>query len=381
MRILFTGGGTGGHVFPIIAVARQIKKIYTSMSEPIGPDNETNLELYFLGAPGFTRDLENVGIKTKTILSARLRRYFSIQNFIDIFKLPIGIIQSLIYLYVWMPDVVFNKGGYGSVPVVIAAWIYRIPVLTHESDTIPGLANRLGAKFSKRIAISFKKAGQFFPQEKTALVGNPIREEITRICQLDTPENKQKAREALGLYTQKPVIFIMGGSQGAQALNQAVLSALPQLLEKYELIHQCGENNLEETRQKSSQILSNDYHLFPFLEKEQMGMAYLISDLVISRAGANSMAEIAACGRPSILVPLPNSGSGHQKENAFAYVQAAATIAIEQSNLTPNIFTNEINKIFSSEELRKKMATNARTLSKAEAAEKIALGLIELGRL
>ncbi len=367
MRILFTGGGSGGHIFPIVAVAEQLKKI------------DPQLEMYFLGASDFSETLTKEGIIVKYILTAKLRRYLSIHNFIDIFKLPIGLIQSLIYLYIWMPDVIFNKGGFGSVPVVMAAWIYRIPVLTHESDTIPGLANRLGGKLSKRIAISFNKAGQYFPQRKTALVGNPIRSEITQICLSDNPESKQKAKTDLGLTSQKPVIFVMGGSQGALKISQLIIRILPQLLEKYEVIHQCGNNNLEAIKQKTNHISSSDYHLFPLLNGGQYAAALFSSDLIVSRSGS-SIFEIAVCGKPSILVPLPNSASDHQKGNAFAYAQAGAAVVIEQNNLTPNIFLNEVNKIFSNPELKQKMSINAKAFAKPESARKIAEGLIEMGK-
>ncbi|MBU1292073.1 undecaprenyldiphospho-muramoylpentapeptide beta-N-acetylglucosaminyltransferase [Patescibacteria group bacterium] len=362
MRILFTGGGTGGHIFPIIAVARQLKK------------NNPDLEMFFLGAPagaGFSDVLQKEGIRIKTILTGKVRRYFSPKIILDIFKMPIGLIQAFLYLYVWMPDIIFNKGGFGSVPVVLVGWLFRIPILTHESDTIPGLANRLGAMFSKRIAVSFVSTGKYFPSKKTALIGNPIRSAI--------PMTSEKAKTILGLTSQKPIILILGGSQGAQALNQAILGILPQLLEKYEIVHQCGFNNFEEIKRETSQI-SSDYHLFPFLNESQMSAAQLLANLVISRAGAGSIAEIAACGKPSILVPLPGSGSDHQKENAFAYAQAGATTVVEEENLTLSIFLNEISQILDNPELSQKMSINAKNFSRPEAAQKIAETLIEMGQ-
>jgi len=362
MRILFTGGGSGGHIFPIIAVARQLKKI------------NNQLELSFLGAPagaGFSNVLQQEGIKTKIILAGKMRRYFSAQIILDILKAPIGLIQAFWYLYTWMPDVIFSKGGFGSVPVVLVGWLFRIPILTHESDTIPGLANRLGAKFSKRIAVSFVSTGKYFPSQKTALIGNPIRSAI--------PMTSEKARTILGLSGQKPIIFILGGSQGAQALNQAILGILPQLLEKYEIVHQCGSNNLEEIKQKTSQILSG-YHLFPFLDESQMNAAQLLANLVISRAGAGSIAEIAASGKPSILVPLSGSAADHQKSNSFAYAQAGAATVIEEENLTPSIFLSEISQILDNPELSRKISINAKNFSRPEAAQKIAETLIEMGK-
>jgi len=374
MRILFTGGGTGGHIFPIIAVIRQLKKKY---------NQENNLEIFFLGAPAgvsFSNVLENEGIKTKMILTGKIRRYFSIKNILDFFKMPIGLLQSLWYLYIWMPDVIFNKGGFGSVPVVFAGWLYGIPILTHESDMIPGLSNRFGSKFSKRIAISFDKSGEYFSKNKTALIGNPIREEMVKTCLSNNPDDKEKARNLLGLTSQNPVIFIFGGSQGAKVLNQAILRILPRLLEKYEIIHQCGSKNFEEIKKETNQIsLISSYHPFPFLNEDQITAAYLLSNLVISRAGAGSISEIAACGKPSILIPLTNSSGDHQKKNAFVYVQAGASSILEQENLTPNLFLNEINKILDNSELIQKMSINAKNFAMPEAAQKIAESLIEMG--
>ncbi len=374
MRILFTGGGTGGHIFPIITVARQIKKIY---------NQENDLEMFFLGAPAgddFSNVLENEGIKTKMILTGKIRRYFSIKNIVDFFKMPFGLIQSFWYLYTWMPDVIFNKGGFGSVPVVLVGWLYRIPILTHESDLTPGLANRLGAKFSKKIAISFDKSEKYFSKEKTALIGNPIRTNIIKACSSNSLEDKENARNILGLISQRQVIFVFGGSQGAQILNQAILMILPRLLEKYDVIHQCGSKNLEKIKKEVSQIPSDNYHLFSFLNEKQIAAAYLLSNLIISRAGAGSISEIAACGKPSILIPLANSANGHQRENAFAYMRTGATTILEQKNLTPNLFLHEINKILNDPELIQNISINAKNFAKPDAAQKIAEALIQMGK-
>jgi UDP-N-acetylglucosamine--N-acetylmuramyl-(pentapeptide) pyrophosphoryl-undecaprenol N-acetylglucosamine transferase len=381
VRILFTGGGTGGHIFPIIAVARQLKKIYAQSSELINPDQGTFLEMFFLGAGGISKDiLEKEGIRVKTILAGKIRRYFSIYNLLDLFKMPISFLQALWYLYIWMPNVIFSKGGYGAVPVVLIGWLFRIPVLIHESDTIPGLANRLAAKFAKRIAISFASAGKYFPSQKTALVGNPIRSEMVQICLSTNPADKEKARDLFNLTSQKPVILILGGSQGAQKINEIILGVLPQLLEKYQVIHQAGPKNLEQIKAILGQSLPNDYHLYAFLDENQYAAAYFLADLVISRAGAGSISEIAACAKPSILIPLPGSASDHQRENAFAYAQAGATAVLEQANLTPHLFLNEITKILDNPELAQKMSANAKNFSQPEAAQKIAQELIEMGK-
>ena len=373
MRILFTGGGSGGHIFPIIATARQLNDIQSK---------EAVLDMYFLGAGGFDKQLlRKEGIKVKTILAGKWRRYFSIWNFLDLLKIPIGFCQALGYLYFWMPDVVFSKGGYDSAAVVLAAWLYRIPVLIHESDAVPGFANRMAAKFSKRIAVSFASAATHFPAKKTALIGNPVRLKIIQYCLSINEADKQKAEEILKIVSQKPIILILGGSQGAQIINKIVLSVLPQLLEKYEIIHQCGLKNYQEVKAKFGQSsLPTDYHLFSFLEEEQMAAAYLLADLIISRAGAGSIFEIAACAKPSILIPLLGAASDHQRENAFNYAQTGTAVVLEQANLTQNLFLNEITKILGNPELRQKMSKNAKDFSHPEAAQKIAEELIEMGK-
>ncbi len=360
MRILFTGGGTGGHIAPIIAVAREIKKI-----------QET--EMYFLGAKApqdLVDVLQNEGVKMKFVIAGKFRRYFSFKFFIDIFKIPLGFIQALWHLFVWMPDVIFSKGGYGSLPVVLVGWLYLIPVITHESDSIPGIATRLGGKFSKRIAISFRQAEEFFPEKKTALIGNPVRD----LC---LSGDKEEAKKVFQIVDSKPVILVLGGSQGARPIDQTILSILPQLFGKYEIIHQCRKEDYNDIKKQTES--AENYHAYSFLDENQLKAVFLLADLVISRAGAGGIFEIAACGKPSILIPLPDSASGHQRENAFIYAKAGATTVIEQVNLTPNILLNEIEKIISNPRLIQKMSQNAKKFAIPEAGQRIAEEIIKLG--
>lgn len=381
MRILFTGGGSGGHTFPIIAVARQLKKIYSQSMTPIGPAEETSLDMYFLGPDGWTKKLlKKEGIRARIILSGKLRRYFSIWTLLDLIKMPFGLLQSLCYLYFWMPDVIFSKGGYGSLPVVLVGWLYRIPILIHESDTIPGLANRWAAKLSQRIALSFEATKKYFPPKKTALIGNPVRSEIIQICRAASQEIKEEAKKLFQISGQKPIIFVLGGSQGARPLNKFILQLLPQLLEKYELIHQVGSKNYDQIEKKVGQNRPANYHFYAFLDENQYAVAYLLADLVISRAGAGSIFETAACAKPSILIPLPGAASDHQRGNAFAYARAGATLVIEQANLTPNLFLSKIDQILSMPELAQKMSESAQSFYQPEAAQKISQALIEMGQ-
>lgn len=368
MRILFTGGGSGGHLSPIVAVIRQLKKIYPSA------------ELFYLGPDNFgTEFLAKEGIRTKYILAGKFRRYFSFWTIWDFIKIPLGFGQALWFIYIWMPDAVFSKGGYGSVPVVSVAWLFRIPVLIHESDARPGLANRLTSKLAKRIAVSFSISEKYFSSKKTALAGNPIRLEITQ-------GNREEGRKIFELVSDKQIILIMGGSQGAQTINEIILMVLPQLLEKYEIIHLAGSKNYEATKNASSSIIQDTellkrYHLEPFLEEERLKHAYALADLIVSRAGAGSIFEIAALAKPSILIPLAAAASDHQKENAFEYAKFGGTIVIEQANLKPHLFLSEISRILDNPELSQKMGEGAKSFSQPAAASKIAEELIGLGEI
>ncbi len=374
MRILLTGGGTGGHIYPLVAVANKIKQIYQEQGK------DQDLKLYFLGIGGLAeKELINHGIKTKTIFTGKLRRYFSIHNFIDILKLPIGLVQCFWHLFFIMPDVIFSKGGFDSVPVVIVGWIYRIPIIIHESDSIPGLANRISAKFAKRIGLAFKTAISFFKEEKTALLGNPIREKIVRVCLSQEASEKKKAKQFFQISDlERPIILVLGGSQGAKKINDLILKSLYDLLNEYEVIHQCGVKNEEQIKKIFEDKLPEHYHVFPFLKEQEMAYAYLSADLIISRAGAGSIFEISACGKPSIIIPLPKSAGNHQRENAFSFARYGAAVVMEQDNLTPHLLLHEIKKILEHSEQRISMSENAKNFSILESSKYIAEEIIKL---
>ncbi|MFH1308506.1 MAG: undecaprenyldiphospho-muramoylpentapeptide beta-N-acetylglucosaminyltransferase [Patescibacteria group bacterium] len=339
MRILFTGGGTGGHVFPIIAVKQAF-------------ENAPDFNFYYLGADGFAKsNLEKQGIKSRFILAGGFRRYFSLQTPFDLLKNIIGIIQSFFWLFVFIPDVIFSKGGYGSFPVVLVAWVYKIPVVLHDSDSVPGLANKILAKFAKTIILSFPESEKYF-KKKSIVIGNPVRKDL-----LDG--DKLKAKELFKL-SDKPLILIIGGSQGAQKINQIVLDTLPRLLDKYEIIHICGEKNFKSVQEQSKELLKDNtgYHLFPFLEAEQLKHAFT-ADLIINRSGAGSIFEIAALGKPSILIPISKSAQDHQRKNAYEFAKNDKAIVIEQENLIPNLFLETIFNLLNDPNKLKQMGDKA----------------------
>lgn len=371
MKILFTGGGTAGHIFPIIAVAREIKKKYL----------REDLQFFYLGPKdGFSEILlSQEGIKVKTILAGKIRRYFGFksffQNIFDVFKAPVGFFQALFYNFVISPDLIFSKGGYGSIPVVFSSWLLLTPIFLHESDVSPGLANRWLSRFSLEIFVSFpiEKTG-YFPPKKMLSVGNPVRLELFE-------GEKEKAEESFKLTEGKPVLLILGGSQGSQRINDVLMAILPELLENFELIHQVGVKNFKEIEAEVRAIidkkLQERYHLFPFLKEEELKQAYGAADLIISRAGSGSIFEIAALGKPSILIPLPESAQGHQLKNAYTYAENGASLVIEETNLTPHFFLERIKHLFSRPQKLKEMAEKSRAFSKPQAAKIIAEYIIE----
>jgi UDP-N-acetylglucosamine--N-acetylmuramyl-(pentapeptide) pyrophosphoryl-undecaprenol N-acetylglucosamine transferase len=366
MKILFTGGGTSGHVFPLIAIAREIRRIYS----------KDNLEFFYLGP----KDeyslvlLSQEDFVIKTIISGKIRRYFSFQNFIDIlFKIPFGFIQSFFFILTVRPDLVFSKGGSGSIAVTYAARILRIPVFIHESDVVPGLSNQTTAKWAKKIFTSFQKT-EYFNPEKTITTGNPIRKEILE-------GDKTKAQEIFNLTLSKPVILVIGGSQGAEAINDFILLILNKLLKDYEVIHVTGIQNFKTVSAEAQVIaekgLDRYYHPIGSLNEEQVKHAYKAADLIISRSGSGSIFEIAANGKPSILIPLPTAAANHQSKNAYDYAQTGSAIVMEQENLTPNFFMENIQLLFLSQNKIEEMKQSALAFAKPLAARAIAREILE----
>ena len=366
MKILFTGGGTGGHVFPIVAIVREIRRIYP----------RKDLELYYLGPKDdFSLILlSQEDFIIKTIVSGKIRRYFSFKNFVDIlFKIPAGMIQSFFLLLKIKPDLVFSKGGSGSIAVTYSARLLRIPVFLHESDVVPGLSNQKTAKWAKKIFISFPKT-EYFDPERTTLTGNPIRKEI-----LDG--DKEKAAELFNLTFSKPIFLIMGGSQGAEFINDFVLRILNILLKDYEIIHVTGRENVRETEAEAQAVIEKDldkyYHPVGFLDEEKIKHAYKAADLIISRSGSGSIFEIAAVGKPSILVPLPTAAGNHQAKNAYTYAETGAAEVMEQENFGPNFFMEKVKLLFLNTEKLEQMRQAALAFAKPLAARSIAREILE----
>ncbi len=370
MKILFTGGGTGGHLFPLIAIIRELKEM--------GP---SNLEIRFIGPEdNFSNELlKSENIQVKRIMSGKIRRHSGLlgyfQNIIDMaIRVPIGVIKSFYYIFFLSPDLIFSKGGHGSVPAIIAGKLLQVPIFLHESDVTPGLANKKINKFALEIFSSFPKT-EYFPPEKLIFVGNPIRKELLE------PPSEGELKRNLDLKSDKPTIFIIGGSQGSERINDLIMQILPQLLDKFEVIHQCGLRNFKDMQLQAEFLVSENtresYHLFAFMNESQIKSAYIMSDIIVSRSGAGSIFEIASFGKPSVLVPIPESAQNHQAKNAYAYSDLGAALVMEEDNLTPHFFLQKLIGLMNSPKTMKSMSRKAKEFSKPRAARIIAEYIVE----
>ena len=371
MRIVLTGSGTGGHFYPNMAVAEQLRKIQKE-------EGIMEMEIFFASSDPYNKEeLKRLNIKYKNIQSGKIRTYPSIHTVIDLFKTITGIFQAFIFMIYMYPDVVFGKGGYDSFPIVFAARVLRVPVVIHESDSVPGRVNKWAGKFAEKIMISFPESSSFFPSEKTTLSGRPIMEDVASI------EKADGAREFLHIHDDVPVIFILGGSQGSEKINSTIIDGLDKLVEKYYIIHQTGSLHIKAVELASKNILKNSsyshrYMAFDFLNNEGMKRAAHVTDLVISRAGS-TIFEIAAWGKPSILIPYEYAHGNHQHHNAFAYARAGACRVIEESNLSVSVLIMELENIMGDPEIKESMEKAAKNFDKPNAAYMIAKYLSEIG--
>lgn len=367
MKILLTGGESGGHFYPIIAVAQAIKD-HAAKNKLIPPN------LYFMAPNPYSKKiLFDNQIAYYQVPAGKLRLYFSIKNFFDIFKTGIGTLVAIWKIFWIYPDVIFSKGGYGSFPVVLAGHILGIPIVIHESDSIPGRTNQWSAKFADRIAVSYPDASSFFDEKKVAWTGSPVRKEVALVT-------KEGAKEFLNLEDGVPVLLVLGGSQGAKIINELIIDALPDLVEKFQIIHQTGKNNYKEVKDTADMILAmsqkkSRYKPFDYMDDLAMRMSAGAANVVISRAGS-TIFEIALWGVPSILIPITDSNGDHQRKNAYNYARSGAAIIIEEANLNKTIILEELDRIINNSDYYQKMAQSAKGFAKPEAAETIAQEII-----
>ncbi len=368
-KIVFAGGGTGGHLYPVISIARELIK----------NNLNTGTELYFvLPNKNFFNVIKEEGFIPKRIISGKLRRYFSFKNLISPFQILIGTIQAFIFISKVKPNLVFLKGGYGALPIGTIALIKRIPIILHESDVFPGLITKIFSRWAKSTLISFKETKDYLSLSSVRLLGNPVR---NFKC---NEGDKIKAKQKLKIDSDKKVIFILGGSQGSDEINKLIFNLISVLTVKFSLIHTVGKKNFSEFKKKiqekynnhiqenNSKISFQNYRAYPFMEENDLKTAYCASDIIISRAGASIIFEIAQAGKPSILIPLIGSASDHQRKNAYAYMKTGSCLVVEKPNLKKNIFLKDVNDLLNNEKRLALMAKFAQEFAKPNAAKDIA---------
>ncbi|MEH7459472.1 undecaprenyldiphospho-muramoylpentapeptide beta-N-acetylglucosaminyltransferase [Bacillus sp. JJ1127] len=313
-RIIFTGGGSAGHVTPNLAIIPHLQ--------------EKGWDISYIGShQGIEKTIiENEGISYYGIASGKLRRYFDLKNIKDPFLVMKGVMDAYVQIRKLKPDVIFSKGGFVSVPVVIGGWLNRVPVLLHESDMTPGLANKIALRFASEIFVTFEEAAQHLPKDKVVYTGSPVREEVLR-------GNREKGLRFLGFHSRKPVITVMGGSLGAKKINETVREALPQLLKNYQVVHLCGKGNLDKKLQTAE-----GYRQFEYVHGELPDVLGA-TDFVISRAGSNAIFEFLTLQKPMILIPLPKASSrGDQILNAQSFErQGYASVLYEEDISVPSL--------------------------------------------
>jgi UDP-N-acetylglucosamine--N-acetylmuramyl-(pentapeptide) pyrophosphoryl-undecaprenol N-acetylglucosamine transferase len=366
MRIMFVGGGTGGHFYPLIAVAEVLERY------PKKPD------LYYMGpSPYDLEALRKHGITFISCPAGKLRLYPSIQNFFDLFRNFFGIFVAVYKLFIIYPDVIFSKGGYTSVPVLLAARFLRIPVVIHESDSVPGRANNLAKKFARYIAISYDDAVQYFDKNKTALTGIPIRASLKNSSTDPFTE--------IGIPNDLPLIYVTGGSSGAERLNNLIISCLAELLPRYRVFHQVGKGKQEEIVLTTKSLiqdtnLQGHYYVQEIMPPEMVNSILNAASLIITRAGSTTLFEIAIHGKPSIVIPIPEDISRDQRSNAYAYARSGAAAVLEEHNLTKALLLAEIEAIIGNREQWQKMSAAAASFTTVDAADKIADILVSIGK-
>lgn len=321
-RIILTGGGTAGHVTPNIALLPGLK--------------ELGYDIHYIGSyNGIEKNLiEQFKIPYHGISSGKLRRYFSLQNFTDPFRVLKGFGEARKLIKSLKPDVIFSKGGFVSVPVVIAGKQCHVPTIIHESDMTPGLANRLAIPSATKVCCNFPETLVHLPKEKAVLTGSPIRQELL-------VGNKDAALKFCGLKESKPVILIIGGSLGSVVVNNAVRAILPELLKSFQIIHLCGKGKIDESLKSFE-----GYVQFEYIQDELKDL-FALADIVISRAGANAICELLALHKPNLLIPLSaNASRGDQILNARSFERQGYSIVLEEEELKDSALLDAIQKLY-----------------------------------
>jgi UDP-N-acetylglucosamine--N-acetylmuramyl-(pentapeptide) pyrophosphoryl-undecaprenol N-acetylglucosamine transferase len=363
MRVLISGGGTGGHIYPALAVATQLRNEYQAEILYLGSDD--GLETSLVPAAGFRLELIKAG---------KLQRFVSWKTVTGVARVPVGMAQAIGIVHRFHPDVAFTSGGYVAVPAGLAARLNGVPLLMHQQDVPPNLSNRLLAPLATRISVAFDSSRAYFPAKKTVHLGNPLRQVILDIRAVPSGE----ARTRLGLDAKLPLLLVTGGSQGARSLNQATCRALPGLLEYCQVLHISGKKLFEETRALAGEAMTDldealrqRYRLEPYMDVE-MPLALQAATLVICRAGAATLSELAVLEKPAILVPLPPAiGRSPQEANAALFGRNHAAEVIRNDELKPALLVERVKSIITLPAVQQRMSEAMKQLAKPAATQDI----------
>jgi UDP-N-acetylglucosamine--N-acetylmuramyl-(pentapeptide) pyrophosphoryl-undecaprenol N-acetylglucosamine transferase len=336
-KILLTGGGTAGSVSPLLAIVDDLK-------------SNNGFEFLFVGTKnGIEKQMvKEAGIPYRSIAAGKLRRYFAWQNFSDIFKIKLGFWQAFFIILKEKPDLVISAGSFVAVPVVWAAWVLRVPVLVHQQDVRPGLANKFMAPFAKIVTVTFEKSLTDYGK-KAVWTGNP-----NRITNYKLRITKENAEKTFSLKNNYPMVFVVGGGTGAEGINKLVEQGLENLMVFCQIVHVTGRDKMTAKRHEK-------YHPFEYLSREQVAAALTAADLVVSRAGLNFLTEISALGKPAIIIPMPDS---HQEDNAALLLEKNAALVLNQKNLTADELVVDIRELLKNEELKNSYSRNIKGLMK-----------------
>ncbi len=356
INIILSGGGTGGSVTPLLAIVNILRK-----------DKNFVFDFLWVGTKKGPEKkmVKEAEIPFRSICSGKLRRYFSWENFLDIFRIILGFLESLYLLLKYKPDLVLSAGSFVSVPLAYAAWLLRVPIIIHQQDVRPGLANKLMSPLAKVITVTFEKSLKDYGR-KAILIGNPVRQDLKINISFE------EARSQLGIKKDKDVCLVIGGGTGALALNKLVIESLDKLSNVCQIIHITGRNKF---RGQLSLSQYPDYYSFDFLSEKELALAYKSANLVVSRCGMGVLTELSFLAKPSILIPMPDS---HQEDNARIFKEKKAAIVLNQHKTNKQIFVKTIKNLLADYELQQKLSENIKEVIKQDAASKIAKIIIQL---
>lgn len=382
MRIVLTGGATGGHAIPFAPIIEALRTVYSEQRPSLPVYLEpTELTLTFMGivTPETQKMLSAYDVKAIHVPSGKLRRYVSSLTILDLlFRLPFGIVYALVKMWRIMPDVVISKGGYGSLPTALAAAFYRIPVLLHESDAVPGKSNHALSRVASAIALGYSSTRDALGvyARKAVITGNPVRAQLRQLSNRD-------GKRAMQIPENEFVLLVFGGSQGAQQINEALLASLPKIITDTTVVHITGPKQFATVQTVAKELLAHSprqsfYRIYGYLD-DTMLYAIAAADAVVTRAGS-SLAELAAARKPMLIIPLDGAASDHQRKNAQIFEASGAALVLDPTNMGRNLFEQNISRLRNDEQLRNSLVANMAHLDFPGSARAIAALALQLAQ-